>query len=384
MLKLSLSLPNLRISPVSALQRTTWKSTGVLVGVVGEAEPLLEFPTVDNYFLTPPKHIYPRHLHISKEENYEIARLLPFLYLKLPQRHCSSKPQLHSSLAISAPKNLTAPPVGDLSTLPPITLPYRSLPPNFQEITIRSISSYYEFLTNLTLDPEDVDFPPATGWPSMTPEFMAALNANERVKNLLRHIPYIDQPSGDKLCIMRETYPIQYNEPSIQALFGDEEHMWRYMPILYLPQLPPHAFCLANGKRDSYWIVIDTKRWVVVWGAAGGSNDGIWNGKCLAEFVPKGEIDGEGPDWWMDNPTFGIEEFFEGLKKRFRASQWMLDPGGRDVWEVYTGDEYKWDEEMKEIMQQCGWPGDGDGEGWNRDEAMDRMMVLDERMMDEP
>jgi hypothetical protein len=80
----------------------------------------------------------------------------------------------------------------------------------------------------------------------------------------------------------------------------------------------------------------------------------------------------DGPDWWKGEPTFEVEAFFEMLKEKFRSMEWMPHPFGHtDVWEA---DDDEDDEDghsrvLKKIMRDAGWPGDGEGGGWNKDQV---------------
>jgi hypothetical protein len=239
------------------------------------------------------------------------------------------------------------------------------------EATVSAITSYYKFLSKLYLGPSTVIHPPSEGWPSITAQSLAPLQKNPTVLRLLQHIPYFNQPGGDKVVLAQGTWPVLYHEPKFQASIREaSEREWLVEPI-YNVALPPYAVCLAKGKRDGYYIILDTERGVIVWGRPADP----W-GNETNDLTP-GDIDPEGPEQWKLVETFEVHEFFEMLKDKFRKMEWMPHPSG--VTDVYEADE---DDEgcevLKKILRDAGWPGDGEGNGWDRDAADQKMGETEE------
>lgn len=237
-----------------------------------------------------------------------------------------------------------------------------------EERTVEAITSFYNFLDKLYLEPDTLEHPPEGGWPTITTTSLSALEKTDAVISLLRKIPYLDQPQagfGDFFNIAAKTEPIQYNDPTTQSYASDESMKYRLQAIIDM-DLPPHVICLANGNRDSYYILIDTERGVAIWGNPVGSmSHAKGKGRELSDKV----ADMDGADWWRREPTFEIVAFFEMLKERYRSCEWMPHPtGATDVWEVDEQDEEQ-SLAMKKIMMDAGWPGDGEGGGWDREKA---------------
>ncbi|OHW95290.1 hypothetical protein CSPAE12_06036 [Colletotrichum incanum] len=64
---------------------------------------------------------------------------------------------------------------------------------------VSELTSYYEFLTQLFLPPEVVQYPPEGGWEHITPEFVDSfcLGKNDTVADLMKHIPYVRRTKED-------------------------------------------------------------------------------------------------------------------------------------------------------------------------------------------
>jgi hypothetical protein len=249
-----------------------------------------------------------------------------------------------------------------------------------EDRTVQAITSYYNFLQNLYLDLGTVIYPPPEGWPSITAESLAPLHKNDTVVSLLRHIPYFAQPSShnDQYCIARKTWPIQYNNPKIQALASNPDKKWMLQPVIDR-EVPAHVICLANGVRDSYYVLLDTERGVAIWGNPDGGNR---HAKDQGRELNVKGLDPDGPDWWKGQPTFEIEAFFEMLKDRFRSLEWMPHPfGAQDVWEDEGIEDDGQTEALRGIMRDAGWTGQGDGKGWDREGAMRKMEEREDEWM---
>lgn len=241
--------------------------------------------------------------------------------------------------------------------------------PYSQETTIKALTSYYAFLQNIHLKPHVVIYPPSQGWPSITPQTLSPLNKTPEIISLLKHIPYFSQPQGDPAVLARKTWPIPYNSSSLhQDILNKEEKNYTVEPI-YNISLTSHAICLAKGGRDGYYIILDTERNVIVWGCPADP----W-GNGATELTPK-DIDAEGPDGWMCGETYDVQEFFEMLKGKWRRGEWLKHPSGQtDVYEsAPEGHEDEQREFLKGVLENYGWPGDENGEGWDKEGAEDEL-----------
>ena len=55
------------------------------------------------------------------------------------------------------------------------------------------ILDFYQFLTTLHFNPEDLKVAPPEGWPSLTPELLSGLDKSDKVIEFMRHVPYFKQ-----------------------------------------------------------------------------------------------------------------------------------------------------------------------------------------------
>lgn len=69
-----------------------------------------------------------------------------------------------------------------------------------REEAIAAVTNLYESLTTLLfVEPSDILYPPAEGWPQITQEneAFASLKKTDEVIELLRHLPYLDSRRED-------------------------------------------------------------------------------------------------------------------------------------------------------------------------------------------
>ncbi|KAH8650611.1 hypothetical protein BGZ60DRAFT_569495 [Tricladium varicosporioides] len=246
------------------------------------------------------------------------------------------------------------------------------------ESTIHAITSYYTFLTNLYLPPSTIIYPPPQGWPSITPESLAPLNKNSTVLQLLQHLPYFAQLGGDKVVLAQGTWPVPYYDPNFQTQIQNAAQREYLVEPVYETTLPEYAVCLAKGTRDGYYIILDTSRGVIVWGKPAEP----WGNKSN-DLTPN-DIDPEGPERWKRSATFEVPDFFEMLKGKFRRMEWIPHPSGAT--DVYEVDEQVEESEscgvLKGIFRDAGWPGDGEGGGWDRKGADEKIVELMDELDD--
>lgn len=91
-------------------------------------------------------------------------------------------------------------------------------------------------------------------------------------------------------------------------------------------------------------------------------------------MTPK-DVDEEGPDGWMYGETYEVGEFFEMLKGKWRKGEWLKHPSGQtDIYECSPeGQADKQRDFLKGVLEKYGWPGDENGEGWDREGADDEL-----------
>jgi len=165
----------------------------------------------------------------------------------------------------------------------------------------------------------------------------------------------------------------------VQRWASTPEKEWILIPVPY-HDLPPDVTPIAKGSRDAYYFLLDTERGVIIWGyPTGGISHAQGQGQDLNFEV----LDEDGPDWRKREPTFEATVFFEMLKEKFRSLEWMPHRFGHtDVWEA-DDDEDDIDGNtaaLKKIMKDAGWPGDGEGGGWNKHQAAIEMDKREEEV----
>ncbi|KAF2456016.1 hypothetical protein BDY21DRAFT_347703 [Lineolata rhizophorae] len=235
-----------------------------------------------------------------------------------------------------------------------------------QDVTVRAISSYYNFLSTILFDlqPEEIDWPPPSGWPQITEEDGAYLNKNKTVIELLRHLPYFRQPQGDPFVWMQDTPVLCYQ----QGVGYADDHERTLFVDPYESEVPPHVVSLAHGLVDAYYVMLDTERGVIYWD---GCREMPGTELTSTEVVEKRHK-------WKTYSTFLVEDFFEMLKQKFRDLKWIaVNP--TDIREIDYGSQI--DEEynhMRKALQDAGWPGDGEGGGWDRDAAAKKFSEIEE------
>ena len=63
--------------------------------------------------------------------------------------------------------------------------------PYSRDELVSELTSYYKFIVDLYLPVARVKHPPVGGWPELTKDFLAPLNKNDAVVDLIQHLPYV-------------------------------------------------------------------------------------------------------------------------------------------------------------------------------------------------
>lgn len=224
------------------------------------------------------------------------------------------------------------------------------------------ITDYYTFLCRILHGPHVLALPPQGGWPHITPESMAALNRNSDVIDLLRHLPYLRRDDGGRADILPETDCADYaGEYCFEGL--REGKLVRVEPPLDDP-LDADCVSIAYGRRHAYSVFLDLTHGTVIWY----NNDGSWGdedydlGSVLEVGSPRAP--GGLPEW-REEPTYDMKYFFgEFCKKRLNEMAWLGKPDG----EMNAVGCHGVDEEDKirrRILADAGFPGDGNGSGFD-------------------
>lgn len=124
------------------------------------------------------------------------------------------------------------------------------------------------------VEPEDILYPPPSGWPNITPSRFAPMRKNDTVIDLLAHLPYIaNQGRGPRpgkkwydragsTCLWFQTYALNYTDEDfqhdpldmdrleIQRLPGADPEYWEPIPahvaVWTEPEIPTvgHTFLI--------------------------------------------------------------------------------------------------------------------------------------------
>jgi hypothetical protein len=106
------------------------------------------------------------------------------------------------------------------------------------------------FLTRIPfIDPEDIMYPPSSGWPNITAERFALLGKTDTVVDLLKHLPYIRNHGKAQshrpvygTCIDSETFVLNYTDQDFQKVPLDMEQMeYRLSDYGEGPQVPSYV-----------------------------------------------------------------------------------------------------------------------------------------------
>ena len=97
-----------------------------------------------------------------------------------------------------------------------------------QDLIVRELTSLYQFLTRIHIDPSSILLPPNDGWPDLTPEILQRIGKTDRANELLRHLPYVECGDyGEKYTIWKEAACMDYrNERLIDDIVGHMGIPW--------------------------------------------------------------------------------------------------------------------------------------------------------------
>ncbi|KAH6707937.1 hypothetical protein BKA61DRAFT_615986 [Leptodontidium sp. MPI-SDFR-AT-0119] len=297
------------------------------------------------------------------------------------------------------------------------------------EKMVATITSFYAFLKAMhstTAGLGDFMYPPPTGWPHITRSHFPYYT--KRVVELIRHLPYYDD---EGYFVLPDTHLTADGDPChLPSLTDcddlDEEELnntdgveWDDDDGDTEPDYPAYILPLAQGSKYGSSILVDTKYNRVIWWE-------YWDGcrdipdeikskyprdcwlayrKYAGEKIvgkdgttkPDIEDDDDDDDaeWdriaetgrkeaWKISAAYTPEDFFEMCKEQFRIMNWMphlIDGGITELYrhQEFTGENLK----MMRILRDAGWPGDGEGGGWDKAGAEVAMHKMQQDILDE-
>lgn len=234
-----------------------------------------------------------------------------------------------------------------------------------RDVAVAAITKFLTLVARLYALEDDLEYPPAGGWPEMTPDACELWGMTSEAFDLVRHIPYFrHQPP----CIMFDCRPHTYRHGAIP--WGVQEE-----GPAEDRGYPPHIFPFANNtSRYGCIFLIDVKHGSVIWyyidgappmkGAPQPDAPCVYEQEDFKELYPEWaaeELKLDRPDW-MYAPTFRIETFFAIAEEQLIRMNWL--PLLEAEWEhnmtelrVY-GEPDDEQQDRMQIMRDSGWPGD--------------------------
>ncbi|KAL0936201.1 uncharacterized protein CTRU02_208416 [Colletotrichum truncatum] len=246
---------------------------------------------------------------------------------------------------------------------------------------VRHLTDYYNFCNRVFWNSTVVQAP-AGGWSSITQETLANLKRNDTVIDLLRHMPYPEHPEEGLIyrpLMMVNTPVIDYRRGDVQHKIRGDQIEGFVTPITGQdPPIPPSCVGIAIcTNRNGYEIILDTEDGYVYWGEPTGTHDEPKQGlnSTLERF--KGD---EANKWRSVFNVYEPADFFATCKERFCDLNWIgLGQWDMSVmrmnmnWEYDSETDSESDPEddfshnkLAKKMKKAGWPGDGEGRGWDR------------------
>ncbi|KAF3805181.1 hypothetical protein GCG54_00010457 [Colletotrichum gloeosporioides] len=254
---------------------------------------------------------------------------------------------------------------------------------------VRLLTDYYNFCNRVFWN-ATVAQAPSGGWTSINQETLAPLKRNDTVLDLLRYIPYIDSP-GNNLAlspfVMKETPVTDYRSEDLQKKIRED---YIEGPVEAItgqdPPLPPSCAVIAICRsRNGYEVILDTADGYIYWREPTGRHDEP--APALNSTLERFRGD-PANEWRLAGfNVYEPADFFALCKERYRNLSWIgLGPLNMSVmrrnmnWEYESDPDSDSDPEddfshnkIARKMKKAGWPGDGEGRGWDR-EKFERLL----------
>lgn len=255
---------------------------------------------------------------------------------------------------------------------------------SFCEIVQRAHADTYNTLT----------YPPPGGWPEITHELFSKLGKSAAVIELLRHLPYFKHYAAPHL--LPDTTGINYMDHNYMSALKNYKPRHRVSVEHDADDngsedrestndveqddrghgFTPDMIALTQPRpREGYTLILDTRRNAIIF-----CSDSLSFpfGLDKGDLSPIDEEHDPGAwDGWKCMPTFKIETFFRSCIKRYIDLEWLPELGEVGMGNVYEGDEEEPMRRRKEIMKECGWP----GEGWDKVRAEREMTEMSDELL---
>lgn len=246
---------------------------------------------------------------------------------------------------------------------------------------VRFLTDYYNFCNRVFWFLTVVEAP-SGGWPEINKETLAALNKNDTVIDLLRHLPYVNQEGKHQdPFILDDTPLVNYRMEELRKAIREGEFTDIAMPREPVdPPLPPSCAAIAiASNRRGYEVILDTEDGYIYWGDPIGTHDE--KAPALNSTLEERFGDDPANQWRLNGfNVYEPADFFELCKERFRELQWIgLGPDylsvqrGNMGWEYESEPDEDWSDpeddcshnKLARKMKKAGWPGDGEGREWD-------------------
>jgi len=128
---------------------------------------------------------------------------------------------------------------------------------------VKEVTSFYEFLIGLHIPESALKRPPPGGWPDITPKRYAFLKKDDRVIDLIRHLPFIykeDHSEGYQIYPMCAA--VDFNGPFVTETLEKSPHdLFNIEPMEEATTAPAYvlSFAAETSGGDGFWRFINTK-----------------------------------------------------------------------------------------------------------------------------
>jgi hypothetical protein len=245
-----------------------------------------------------------------------------------------------------------------------------------REATIAAFRDFYQFLTKFYMSEDDIEEPPADGWPTITNERAHLLGKNDEVGELMRHLPYIRDENLLAPYTQVAHWPNLFKgyptELQLSDGMGPVQGVRILAENLEWENVPSCAFGISIGK-DTY--ILDTRLGIIHCAESPIRAEDVTIREAIDhdfwDLGPENER-----DWRCTGPAYAIADFFEVLKQRYRDLKYLPMNAWRvEEWsDTYEDGHYRPVlRDVRQTFKEHGWP---DLSVYNKEECMKTVKKL--------
>jgi hypothetical protein len=253
-----------------------------------------------------------------------------------------------------------------------------------REATIAAFRDFYQFLTKFYMSEDEIEEPPADGWPTITNERVHYLGKNDEVGELMRHLPYIKDENllAPHAAVAHwpnlfKDYPTEYQ---LSTGMGPVEGVRILAENLEWEHVPSSAFGISIG-HDTY--ILDTRLGIVHCTESPIRVEDVTVREAILDDFWDLEPESE-HGWRCSGPAYAIADFFEVMKQRYRdllylpMNAWRLE----EWFDEYEDGHYRPVlRDVRQIFKEHGWP---DLSVYNKEKCMKAVeKLIEEQYPDE-